>query len=185
MNEYPARRQQAAARAMALTPGRAKRLIETLASAAAALFLLMLALLAAPQARAQGGNDIIIGGTGADVISTAAGNNILFGDHARITGVVDPATYLGLSAEMTVSSKFTGSREGGAAEGWRRVIDHGALVVRGQAQTELAVMPGSPADLAGIVEFLVGMPPLDFLPVSGHAGAVSNGAGLLKLLEGN
>jgi len=31
-------------------------------------------------------------------------------------------------------------------------VDHGALVVRGQAQTDLAVMPGSPADLAGIVE---------------------------------
>ncbi|MEY4745249.1 MAG: hypothetical protein RL272_1194, partial [Candidatus Parcubacteria bacterium] len=31
-------------------------------------------------------------------------------------------------------------------------VDYGALVVRGQDKTELAVMPGSPADLAGIVE---------------------------------
>jgi len=31
-------------------------------------------------------------------------------------------------------------------------VDHGALVVRGQTNTDLAVMPGSPADLAGIVE---------------------------------
>lgn len=31
-------------------------------------------------------------------------------------------------------------------------VDYGALVVRGQAQTDLAVTPGSPADLAGIVE---------------------------------
>jgi hypothetical protein len=44
---------------------------------------------------------------------------------------------------------------------------------------------GLRADLAGIFEVLVGMPPLDFFSVAGHAGAVSNGAGLLKLLEGN
>jgi len=31
-------------------------------------------------------------------------------------------------------------------------VDYGALVVRGQAQTDLAVTPGSPADLVGIVE---------------------------------
>ncbi len=31
-------------------------------------------------------------------------------------------------------------------------VDYGALVARGQDQSELAVMPGSPADLAGIVE---------------------------------
>ncbi|HSD12598.1 MAG TPA: PDZ domain-containing protein, partial [Patescibacteria group bacterium] len=31
-------------------------------------------------------------------------------------------------------------------------VDHGALVARGQDSTELAVAPGSPADLAGIVE---------------------------------
>ncbi|MEZ4104404.1 MAG: trypsin-like peptidase domain-containing protein [Candidatus Paceibacterota bacterium] len=32
------------------------------------------------------------------------------------------------------------------------LVDYGALVVRGQDNGELAVMPGSPADLAGIVE---------------------------------
>ncbi|MCA9354532.1 MAG: trypsin-like peptidase domain-containing protein [Candidatus Kaiserbacteria bacterium] len=31
-------------------------------------------------------------------------------------------------------------------------VDHGALVVRGQSADELAVLPGSPADKAGIVE---------------------------------
>ena len=31
-------------------------------------------------------------------------------------------------------------------------IDHGALVLRGDARTDLAVMPGSPADKAGLVE---------------------------------
>jgi len=31
-------------------------------------------------------------------------------------------------------------------------VDHGALVVRGEKNTDLAVMPGSPADIAGIVE---------------------------------
>ncbi|MBL7022398.1 trypsin-like peptidase domain-containing protein [Patescibacteria group bacterium] len=31
-------------------------------------------------------------------------------------------------------------------------VDYGALIVRGQSQTELAVMPGSPADKAGLVE---------------------------------
>ena len=32
-------------------------------------------------------------------------------------------------------------------------VDYGALVVRGANQDELAVMPGSPADKAGIVEY--------------------------------
>lgn len=31
-------------------------------------------------------------------------------------------------------------------------VDHGALIIRGQDQSELAVMPGSPADKAGLVE---------------------------------
>ncbi|MFW0862538.1 MAG: S1C family serine protease [Candidatus Komeilibacteria bacterium] len=31
-------------------------------------------------------------------------------------------------------------------------VDYGALIIRGQDQTELAVMPGSPADKAGLVE---------------------------------
>jgi len=31
-------------------------------------------------------------------------------------------------------------------------VDYGALVVRGDLQTDLAVTPGSPADKAGIVE---------------------------------
>jgi serine protease Do len=31
-------------------------------------------------------------------------------------------------------------------------VDYGALVARGQDQSELAIMPGSPADIAGIVE---------------------------------
>jgi S1-C subfamily serine protease len=31
-------------------------------------------------------------------------------------------------------------------------VDHGALVIRGDRRTELAIAPGSPADLAGILE---------------------------------
>src|SRR5207245_1405665 len=31
-------------------------------------------------------------------------------------------------------------------------VSYGALVIRGQNQTDLAVMPGSPADKAGLVE---------------------------------
>ena len=31
-------------------------------------------------------------------------------------------------------------------------VEYGALVVRGEQQTDLAVIPGSPADKAGIVE---------------------------------
>jgi len=38
------------------------------------------------------------------------------------------------------------------AESNQLPVDYGALVVRGETQTDLAVTPGSPADLAGIVE---------------------------------
>jgi len=31
-------------------------------------------------------------------------------------------------------------------------IDYGALIIRGETRTDLAVMPGSPADKAGIME---------------------------------
>lgn len=54
-------------------------------------------------------------------------------------------------------------------------IDYGALVVRGDSKTDLAVMPGSPADKAGIVENDI------ILEVNGEK--ISDGNGLSKIIS--
>jgi Ca2+-binding RTX toxin-like protein len=77
------------------------------------------------------GNDLIIGGTGADRISDSAGNNLMFGDHASISGTIDPTRFLQFSAGYTISSAFTGATGGGGAD----VINGGSgndLIVGGQ-----------------------------------------------------
>ncbi|MDP1576127.1 MAG: calcium-binding protein, partial [Cypionkella sp.] len=77
------------------------------------------------------GNDLIIGGTGADRISSSAGNNLLFGDHASISGTIEPTRFLQISAGYAIQSTFTGASHGGGAD----VINGGTgddMIVGGQ-----------------------------------------------------
>ena len=69
--------------------------------------------------------------------------------------------YILISPEFAEANNITG-------------VDHGALIVRGDARTDLAVVPGSPADKAGLVENDI------ILAVNGEA--VTQDRGLAKAL---
>lgn len=62
------------------------------------------------------GNDIIIGGTNADTVHAGSGADLIFGDHANITGNIDAFIISGLNTQFSFTSIHTQNSDGGAAD---------------------------------------------------------------------